>query len=60
VERGFPEFAPHLGRCRFRDCRHEAEPGCALREAVSDGALNARRFEHFRAIRAELEQISRR
>jgi ribosome biogenesis GTPase len=60
VERGFPEFAPHLGRCRFRDCRHEAEPGCALREAVSDRALNARRFEHFRAIRAELEQISRR
>ena len=30
----FVEFRPHLGQCRFRDCRHEAEPGCALRAAV--------------------------
>jgi ribosome biogenesis GTPase len=59
VERGFSEFAPWLGRCRFRDCRHEAEPGCALREAASAGKVSARRFAHYRAIRAELERFSR-
>jgi ribosome biogenesis GTPase len=29
-----PELAPYLGRCRFRDCAHDAEPGCALTEAA--------------------------
>jgi ribosome biogenesis GTPase len=60
LERGFPEFASWLGRCRFRDCRHGAEPGCVLREAAAGGELNGRRFEHYRAIRAELEQVTRR
>src|SRR5690606_907192 len=36
----FPEFRPFLGQCRFRDCRHDAEPGCALREAVERGDIN--------------------
>ena len=31
---GFVEFRPYLGRCRFRDCVHRNEPGCALREAA--------------------------
>lgn len=39
----FPEFRPHLGDCRFRDCRHDQDPGCALQAAVSAGvATNAR------------------
>jgi ribosome biogenesis GTPase len=33
----FPEFRPHLGDCRFRDCRHDQDPGCALRAAVESG-----------------------
>ncbi|MFP5405771.1 MAG: ribosome small subunit-dependent GTPase A [Gammaproteobacteria bacterium] len=40
-----PEFGPLLGRCRFNDCMHRDEPGCAIREAVDDGAIDARRFE---------------
>jgi ribosome biogenesis GTPase len=53
VELGFAEFLPHLDRCRFRDCRHENDPGCALRQAVADGKIDARRLAHFVAIAGE-------
>lgn len=56
---GFVEFHDHLGKCRFRDCLHEAEPGCALRAAVDGGAIDARRFEHFRLIREEIRAAKR-
>ena len=51
----FPEFRPWLGHCRFRDCKHEAEPGCALLAARERGDIHSRRFEHFRQIRSEIE-----
>jgi len=35
LDRGFPELTPHLGRCRFSDCRHQGEPGCALAAALA-------------------------
>jgi ribosome biogenesis GTPase len=44
VAAGFREFRPFLGRCRFRDCRHRDEPGCALRAAVADGAVSEARY----------------
>ena len=50
IAQGFREFSPFLGRCRFRDCRHEQEPECALRMAVSDGAISEARFESYRQI----------
>ncbi|ANQ84683.1 ribosome small subunit-dependent GTPase A [Azoarcus olearius] len=50
----FIEFRPLLGHCRFRDCRHEAEPGCALLAAVERGEIHPRRFEHYRTIREEI------
>lgn len=37
------EFVPLLGRCRFNDCRHRDEPGCAIRGAVEDGTVDATR-----------------
>ncbi|WP_043530176.1 small ribosomal subunit biogenesis GTPase RsgA [Litchfieldella xinjiangensis] len=55
VTDGFVEFRPLLGRCRFRDCRHEAEPGCALREAVANGDIHPQRFESYRRILESLE-----
>ena len=55
----FIEFRPLLGRCRFRDCRHEAEPGCALLEALADGRIAPRRFEHYRTIRSEIAEAKR-
>ena len=44
---GFREMAPFLGNCRFADCRHRSEPGCAVRVAVDTGAISARRYESF-------------
>ena len=50
IELGFAELAPLLGHCRFRDCRHENEPDCALKAAVASGAIHAQRLKHFLAI----------
>lgn len=47
---GFVEFRPFLGHCRFRDCRHEGEPGCRLREALERGEIAEERMESFRQI----------
>lgn len=47
IEQGFIEFAQYLGQCRFHDCRHDHEPGCALRKAVEEGRIDARRLELF-------------
>jgi ribosome biogenesis GTPase len=52
IEQGFVEFAQYLGQCRFRDCRHAHEPGCALRNAVAEGKIDARRLELFLKIAA--------
>lgn len=52
IEQGFVEFAPYLGLCRFRDCHHLHEPGCALLGAVAQGKINARRLELFQQIAA--------
>src|SRR5690349_4015683 len=40
----FPEFRPLVEHCRFADCRHQAEPGCAVREAVENGTVSAARY----------------
>ena len=52
IEQGFIEFAPYLGLCRFRDCHHLHEPGCALFDAVEKGKINPRRLELFQQIAA--------
>lgn len=55
LQRAFVEFRAHLGGCRFNDCRHRGEPGCAIAEAVEGGQVSARRLENYRKILAELE-----
>jgi len=44
LPRAFVEIRPFLGQCRFRDCRHEREPGCAVREAVDAGLVAPHRL----------------
>lgn len=46
----FPEFRPHLGDCRFRDCRHDQDPGCALRAAVENGSATDVRLQLLRRL----------
>ncbi|MBI4756087.1 MAG: ribosome small subunit-dependent GTPase A [Betaproteobacteria bacterium] len=50
VAEAFPEFRPLLGNCRFRDCRHDAEPDCAIRGAVEAGQISRLRYGHYRAL----------
>lgn len=51
LEQGFAEFAPYLGHCRFADCRHTVEPGCALLAAVANGQIDPRRWQSYRHLR---------
>ena len=41
------EFAPYLGSCRFQDCSHRSEPGCAVREAVERGKIADSRYRSY-------------
>jgi ribosome biogenesis GTPase len=50
----YPELKPFAGHCRFGDCRHDREPGCALRGAVADGVVGERRFASYCKLRDEL------
>ncbi|MEY6432586.1 ribosome small subunit-dependent GTPase A [Thioalkalicoccus limnaeus] len=50
LARGFREFRPYLGRCRFGDCGHDQEPGCALKQAVAAGAIHPDRLATFLAL----------
>jgi ribosome biogenesis GTPase len=47
VEADFDDVEALASQCRFRNCRHESEPGCAVRAALANGALNAARFARF-------------
>lgn len=47
---GFREFHDLLGTCRFRDCRHDGEPGCALAEGVETGAIHPQRLASYRRL----------
>ena len=49
----FAEVAELARGCRFADCAHEAEPGCAVRAAIEAGALDADRLRRYRKLRAE-------
>jgi len=49
----FVDIRPFLGHCRFRNCRHGAEPGCAVTDAVARGAVTRQRLALMRAILAE-------
>ena len=51
----FPEVEALADRCRFRDCTHEVEPGCAVRAAVEDGTLSERRRQSYRKLLREQE-----
>jgi ribosome biogenesis GTPase len=53
IEYGFREFRPLLGSCRFRDCRHDREPGCAIRAALEAGEIIPSRYAAFRALIGE-------
>lgn len=58
VEKGFREFRELLGQCRFHDCQHLSEPGCAVKDATARGEIAQQRYESYVALR-ELVQTLR-
>lgn len=44
---GFIEFKPFIGRCKFNNCLHASEPGCAIKQAVANGVIRRWRFESY-------------
>lgn len=56
VEWGFREFRALLGSCKFRDCQHEQEPGCAVLAAVASGTISKRRLASYRYIVTTLDE----
>jgi ribosome biogenesis GTPase len=55
----FVEFRPLLGQCRFRDCRHMAEPGCAIIDAQAAGRISPRRLASYRRLAEEHQRLQR-
>ncbi|CAB3686367.1 Small ribosomal subunit biogenesis GTPase RsgA [Paraburkholderia sediminicola] len=59
LERAFPEFRPLLPNCRFYNCHHLQEPGCAILEAVADGSIRRERHALYAQLVHEASQIVR-
>ena len=53
IAQGFPEIRSLLGQCRFRNCRHDREPNCAVQAAADRGDINPRRLAIFRSLLAK-------
>jgi len=56
----FPEFRPFIHECRFGNCSHLSEPGCAVIAAVQSGAVSAARYDSYSRLRVELEETEKR
>jgi ribosome biogenesis GTPase len=58
LDRAFAEVEALFGGCRFGDCAHETEPGCAVLAALADGTLEPRRWESYRKLQRELRHVA--
>ena len=55
LETTFADVEALLKKCRFSDCRHEREPGCAIRAAIASGELDAARWESYKKLQAQAQ-----
>ncbi len=58
VDAYFPDIAPLVADCRFSDCTHTVEPGCAVKEAIEAGEVSAHRYESFVRLREEHQKLA--
>ena len=54
----FPDFGPYIGTCQFHDCSHRKEPGCAVRAALENGALEPTRYDSYLRLYEKSSQIN--
>ena len=55
----YPEFVPFEGKCKFRECLHDKEPGCAVDEAARMGQISKNRLDRYRLLLAEAREVWR-
>ena len=60
LEEAFEDVTSLFAQCRFSDCSHESEPGCAVKAALADGTLSPERWESYLSLQAELAHLERR
>ena len=60
IEAAFPDVEELAEQCRFRDCRHVNEPGCAVLAALDSGELSRARYDSYRALKDETHAIKER
>jgi len=60
LRQAFDDIEAIAAECRFGDCRHLREPGCAVRAALDDGSLDAGRFQNFLKLQKELRYLAAR
>ena len=60
LDSAFRDLDALAGECRFSDCAHGREPGCAVRAALANGTLDVERFESWRKLQRELERLARK
>jgi ribosome biogenesis GTPase len=56
IRERYPEFAPFEGKCRFRECLHDREPGCAVQDAANNGVIHPERLLRYRQLLAETRE----
>ena len=57
LQYAFPDFAPYLGKCRFHDCAHLKEPGCAVTDALLQGLIEPTRYESYVKLYEKAKEI---
>jgi ribosome biogenesis GTPase len=60
LDEAFPDVKDAARACRFNDCTHTREPGCAVRDAVEEGSLDGRRLQSYQDLQADIEGDARR
>ena len=60
LEEAFSDVTELFEHCRFSDCAHESEPGCAVKEAIANGTLAPERWESYLKLQRELAHLERR
>jgi len=60
LEEAFEDVVELEAKCRFSDCSHEGEPGCAIQEALADGTLDPERWRSYRELQQELAELEER
>jgi ribosome biogenesis GTPase len=56
----FPDVEVYFGLCKFSDCKHDSEPGCAIKDAIKKGELKQDRFDSYLKLQREIEYFQRK